>query len=123
MKQSLVLDFMTTDLNTFLNAIKNPRWGTAKASEIKREETYRVSYSCKEQNIKRFKGKVHIHFNWYFSRRLDPDNVRFGAKSILDGLVKAKVIQTDSMKHISGLSDTFIRDKEDQVIVDITSKK
>lgn len=56
-------------------------------------------------------GKVNIHFIWREKNtRRDFDNIRFGAKFVLDGLVKAGVIVDDSQKYIESLSDSYIVD-------------
>lgn len=51
-----------------------------------------------------------IKFTWYVSGRHDYDNVRFAAKYVLDGLVKAEILPDDSPKWVAGFDgDDFIK--------------
>ena len=58
-------------------------------------------------------NKVDIIFHWY-TRDLshDPDNVRFAAKSILDGIVKAGILKDDSRKYINSFCDRYYIDSK-----------
>ena len=75
-------------------------------------------------STKPIEDRVTLVFDWPHSRR-DPDNQSFGAKMILDGLVKAGVLPDDSRKWIAEIKHVFRRDnKIDQmVIVEIASDK
>lgn len=59
-----------------------------------------------------FSGRVRVHFEWFLADRRDPDNVRTGAKFILDALVETGRLPDDGPKIIAGLSDEFHLDKE-----------
>lgn len=59
-----------------------------------------------------FTGSLQVHFDWFVDDRRDPDNIRSGAKFILDALVETGRIPNDNQKTIIGLSDTFTRVKE-----------
>jgi len=51
---------------------------------------------------------VKVHFDWYEpNMKRDPDNIRAGAKFILDALVEASILPKDSRKWVKGLSDAF----------------
>lgn len=58
--------------------------------------------------------KADFIFTWYCkSRRKDPDNVSAGgAKFILDGLVKAGVIENDGWANVGSLTHLFEVDKK-----------
>lgn len=57
--------------------------------------------------------RVDIHFEWVErNRRRDKDNIRAGAKFILDALVTKGVLQGDGWKHIGNLSDSYRVDKK-----------
>ena len=58
-------------------------------------------------------GRVFITCHWHCpNRRSDPDNVAAGGlKMILDGLVKAGVLQGDGWRHIAGFEHLFFVDK------------
>jgi len=54
---------------------------------------------------------VKIHCTWRMKdARKDLDNVRFGVKFVLDGLVAAKVLIDDGQQYVAGLSDSFMVD-------------
>lgn len=99
------------DLNTFLKQVNNNRFAGAK---VKKEDTEKVYYACKEKYIEPVKDyPIHITFKWYSKdNRKDLDNVAFAKKSALDGLVLAKIIENDSRKFIKGFTDEFYIDKE-----------
>ena len=100
-----------TDLNQYIKALNNHRFV---GSKIKKEETERVYWECKEQKIKPVtKFPVKIHYRWYSpNARKDIDNVAFSKKFINDGLTMAEVLPDDSRKYIKGFSDNFFIDKE-----------
>jgi len=52
---------------------------------------------------------IKITFHWQEkNRRRDPDNFSAGKKFILDGLVKAGIIENDGWKNIKGFSDQWV---------------
>ena len=58
---------------------------------------------------------VHVHCTWRSkTRRIDPDNLAFAVKYILDGLVVAKVLPDDSWQHVKSIHHTFVVDKKHQ---------
>lgn len=117
MKQSLILDYHPTDLNTYIRAERTNKF---MAASIKKRETEAVFWLCKKQGLKQAKKRVSIDFYWYIkNERKDPDNIAFAKKYILDGMVDAGVLVKDSLKYIEGFKDHFITDHMDQVIVDI----
>ena len=53
---------------------------------------------------------VEIEFTWRERHgRRDPDNIRAGAKFILDALVRTGILPDDSQRVIAGLRDIFTR--------------
>lgn len=60
-----------------------------------------VSHACREYGIHPM-HKVSVTFAFYFpdKRRRDPDNYAFSAKFLMDGLVKAGVLQDDSFEQV-----------------------
>ncbi len=99
-----------TDLNKYIKALNSHRYA---GSKIKKEETERVYWECKQQKIKPVtKFPVKIHYNWYSpNARKDTDNVAFAKKFCADGLVMAGVLPDDSRKYVNGHSDDFFIDK------------
>ena len=107
---TLTIQGELTDLNAYIKALNNSRWG---GNSIKQIETDRV---CKEAHKAKVmpvtKYPVTIAYSWYCKdMRKDTDNVAFAKKFINDGLVSAKVIENDSRKFVAGFSDSFFTDK------------
>lgn len=106
---SLILKGEFTDLNTYINKERTNRF---LASSIKRDETERVWAECKIAGLKLIKEPVFIVFEWFSpDKRKDKDNISFAKKSILDGLVLAKVLKDDGYNNIIGFLDIFYIDK------------
>ena len=48
------------------------------------------------------------HFFWRLKNdKVDPDNIAFAKKFILDGMVEGRVLEGDSWKFIRGFADDF----------------
>lgn len=70
------------------------------------------------------KSPVTVHFDWFEPNlRRDPDNIRCGAKYVLDSLVEASVLPKDSRKWISGLSDRFMPPDASRPRIEVTIKE
>lgn len=72
--------------------------------------------------LKTHERPVSVTFTWWEpNARRDVDNCRaIGCKSILDGLVMAKVLRSDGQKHVQQLRDFFHVDRENpRVLVTI----
>ena len=60
---------------------------------------------------------IDIEFIWIETGRArDPDNIRVGAKFVLDAMVHQGIMPDDSMKYVKLLADTFRKGKERGVI-------
>ena len=95
------------DLNTYIAALNKNRYA---ANEIKQTETDRVAWQCK--GLPKM-NHVQVDFDWYCSnKKKDKDNIAFGKKFILDGLVKAGVIPNDGWNNIESFTDSFNIDKD-----------
>ena len=116
--QRLVIYGELCDLNTYINKERANKFMAAK---IKREETDRVIAECLVQKLKKIEKPVTIDIEWVTKNtRKDPDNVAFAKKFILDGLVKAGVLENDGRKQITGFSDSYSVSKTNaRVIVSI----
>ena len=58
---------------------------------------------------------VTLKFVWYYKdKRQDPDNIAFQKKFILDGMIKAKLIENDGWNQITGFVDEFKTDKNNE---------
>lgn len=93
------------DLNKHDQANRNNKFGGA---ALKKEQTDLVAWQLKGKQ--KIALPCTIEFIWYYSGRHDFDNLRFGCKYILDGMVKAGVLKNDNQKCILGfIGDTFIK--------------
>jgi len=120
-KQTLILNYLPTTLNPYINAERSNRYAGA---SIKKKETDTVYWECKSQGLKPVKGEVKLDFYWYVkTRRRDADNIAFAKKFLIDGLVKAGIIKNDNLNTVVGFSDKFIVDNLNQVIIDIKEVK
>lgn len=105
----LILNMPFVTLNEYINAERSNKHF---ASSIKKRQTNSVHYLALEQNFKLEQKKYDVTFNWYKpNNKVDHDNIAFCKKFILDGLVSAKVLQSDGSKFINNFHDNFILDK------------
>ena len=58
-----------------------------------------------EANIKQMCGKVHVEYMFYNNRNVDVDNLIFGMKATLDGIVNAGLIIDDSPSYVKITGD------------------
>ena len=114
MKQVLQISAELPNLNQTLAETKK-HW--SRYATVKKTATEIVAWNCKAQKLEPVEGRVTLVFDWPHSRK-DPDNQSFGAKMILDGLVKAEVLPDDSRKWIAEIKHVFRRDEKlDQVVI------
>jgi len=108
------------DLNTYINKQRANRFY---GNKIKQEATELVEWYCKGKS-KITKYPINITFNWYCkSKRKDKDNIRFGAKFILDGMQKAGIIRNDGWSEIGSLVDNYYVDKKNpRIEVEISNQ-
>jgi|TARA_R110000787_G_C13345302_1_gene438597 Holliday junction resolvase RusA-like endonuclease len=110
MTKTLTIPGRFPSLNEVLDVAKT-HW--TKYRDLKLQLTDSVDLTARSQKLHRFKGKVRVDFYWYEeNQRRDVDNIRHGAKYILDGLVQGGFIQGDSQKYVVGLRDEFFVDKK-----------
>ena len=101
-------EFVT--LNKYIAANNNSRY---EANEIKQVETERarlagLNWLADPKNKPIDVYPVQVEFFWSrLDEKTDPDNIAFGAKYILDGLVLARVLAGDRWKHIQSISHEF----------------
>lgn len=86
------------------------------ASNMKRESTDAAKAAAR--HLVPVSGPVNVRFTWIEpNMRRDKDNIRFGAKFILDGLVEAGILKDDGWTYINELSDRFYVNKRDPRVV------
>ncbi|MHB9947422.1 Holliday junction resolvase [Clostridium botulinum] len=105
------------DLNKIIDVAKK-HW--AKYSELKKTNTDLVAWTAKGKG--QFK-RIDLDITWYCkNKKKDKDNIAAGIKFILDGLVKAKVIENDGWKEINNFTHKFEVDKKNPRI-EVTLKE
>ena len=98
-------------LNDTIRATK-AHWSRYAAE--KRKYTEAVAWAALEAKLRPVTAPVEITFKWYSKdRRADPDNIRYAAKHILDGLQAAKILPNDNQQWIRGFRDQFTVDRDD----------
>ena len=108
-EEKLVIEGELPGLNEII-AISKEHW--AKYAEEKHSRTEEIAYLTRSQIKKKYK-KVDLIFNWYCKdKRRDKDNIIAGQKFIIDGLVKAGVIENDGWKQIGNIFHFFEVDSE-----------
>lgn len=88
-------------------------------AKLKKEMTEMVAWQLAGKP--KITQPCYIAFNWRYASKHDFDNIRFAAKYVLDGMVKAGVLENDSQKFVLGFKgDTFTRVPPEEVGVDVT---
>ncbi len=58
-----------------------------------------------------------------FEKRKDKDNISAGKKFILDGLIAAGIIPSDSWRHVGNFEDKFYIDRANpRIVISMTSQ-
>jgi Holliday junction resolvase RusA-like endonuclease len=80
--------------------------------KIKREETKRCALAAIAGSVPRFTTPIRLHFKWVEPNKMrDLDNIRYGAKFILDGLQECGKLPDDGWEWVKGMSDEWAVDK------------
>jgi Holliday junction resolvase RusA-like endonuclease len=98
----LILEFGLPGLNEIIKAAKTPTRG--------KRAYHGVVYAAMK---KKYTQMVEAEGG----RARDPDNIRVGAKFVLDAMVNQGVIKDDSMKYVKILRDSFMKGTGRAVIV------
>lgn len=107
------------NLNDYTKACRSNKYVGAKMK--KQAESHIISHIKQQIPDVRYEYPVKLSFRWYEKdKRRDLDNICFAKKFILDALVKAETIKTDSWQGVIGFTDEFYIDKENpRIEVDI----
>lgn len=111
----LKLSFGLPGLNEIIQVARSNRYASAKQ---KKKYTHMVEVELLSQGCIPEKPfmMIDIEFTWIESGRArDPDNIRAGAKYVLDSMVNQGIIPDDSMKYVKILADKFQKGKERSV--------
>lgn len=91
------------DLNTYIRVERGNRYAAAK---LKKDATQTVAWIAKR--LPKVTRPVRLEITWHCkNRRKDPDNISFGVKFILDGLMEAGVLENDGWGQIRAISHSF----------------
>lgn len=98
-------------LNEYINIERANKFG---AFSIKRKYTdicgvYALSIKKKINPIKRY----NLILNWQVeNNKSDPDNIYFGVKFVLDGMVQQGILKNDGRKNISSIHNNISTSKK-----------
>lgn len=99
-------------LNEIISAAKGYQGRGFAYSKMKEEWTALVVERIQKTGIKPV-GKVVILCEWREkNKKRDPDNVVCGAKFVLDGLVKAGILENDGWEQVVGFSHRWVVNKD-----------
>ena len=119
----LVLSFSLPGLNEIIKVARGNKYASAKQ---KKKYTHMVEAELYLQECipdEPFQ-MIDIEFTWTEKGRgRDPDNIRAGAKFVLDAMVNRGIIPDDSLKYVKILADKFRKGKERGAIVQWTTHK
>lgn len=103
--QTFVIPDKLPSLNDYVDACrKHPKAG----ANMKKKHQGRIKKAIRECGVHPMKTPVIVEIAWFEpNRRRDKDNVRFGVKFILDGLVEAGIIRNDTWNDIEDIHDTY----------------
>lgn len=104
-EQSFVIPGILPQLNDVVRASKG-HWNNY-AKEKKKTEDAIILY-LRQQKIAPMDPPVWFHFSWISKDyKVDPDNMAFAKKYIIDALVRAKIIPKDGRDTVAGWIDDF----------------
>jgi Holliday junction resolvase RusA-like endonuclease len=107
-----------SQLPTLNDYIQKERGNWAAAASIKKKGTLAVQLEVMSQNRKPIEGTVDVELYWIVpDNRQDADNVFFATKYILDGMVKAGVLQEDGRKNIRHISHKIRTIKKSRFVI------
>lgn len=112
MTQQFFVGCRLPGMNEIIAAAKKPAWSKDRYAEIKTLYQSMIRSDIKRAGIKPVSGPVLVHFTWADpNARRDIDNIRAGAKFILDALVTQGILTNDTRKQVKGFADRFEVDK------------
>ena len=113
MKNTLRIEYDFVYLNEYIDRERTNRMI---ASSIKKKLTNTVMEQALYANCNKPKRQVDMIFTWHVKGRHDSDNIAFAKKFVLDGMVKAGILENDNPKFVRHLADYIYRDlKKPQV--------
>jgi len=109
-------------LNEYTDAERKNRYAAAK---IKKDNTKICTVAAMAVKPFTYSEKLYdVEIEWYVTNnRKDPDNIYFGVKFILDGLVKAGVLKNDGRQNIRHISHKIFTADKYCVLVELKEVK
>lgn len=107
MKNELRIDCDFVYLNEYIDRERTNRMI---ASSIKKKLTNTVMEQALYANCNKPKRQVDMIFTWHVKSRHDSDNIAFAKKFVLDGMVKAGILENDNPKWVRHLKDYIYHD-------------
>lgn len=119
MIHKFTIDAQLPSLNNYIEACRRNAYS---GGSFKRQTDKLCATYIRIARLQPIKNPVTIEFEWHEkTQRRDLDNVSgYGHKTILDALVNCGILKDDSPKYVCGLSDSFVRDRKNFVVVTIT---
>ena len=109
MTYTFVVEGKLSGANEVISAINRDRYA---GSRLKAQETRRCALRAILCSVPKFTKPVNVHFKWFEpNKRRDLDNIRYGAKFILDGLRECGKLPNDGWAWVVGMSDEWSVDK------------
>ena len=116
--QELIIYGRLATLNEHDKANRSNKFVGAK---LKKEMTQLVAMQCGK--MKPIVGECIITCHWFYSSRHDLDNLRFGVKYLLDGMVSSGKLPDDNQKYIVGFGGDYftkVAKGKERVLVEIS---
>ncbi len=105
--QVLIIPGRLPGLTEIIVAAKSGRGRFNAYGRMKREEADRIGLHILAQRIRPVR-RARISFRWVEpNAKRDPDNIRAGAKFILDALVERGILPNDTQAHVAALGDEY----------------
>lgn len=97
----VIIEGELMDLNKFINAQRANRWGGA---SVKKKQTEICERAFAPIRAKQLKLPITLHITWVCKdKRKDKDNVAFGKKFILDGMIQSGLLKNDGWARLQAL--------------------
>lgn len=108
--KTLILNTSFPTLNQYIAANNRNRYAS---NAMKQTHTNKVMLLAKSAKFELVKGQRYdVACHWYKpNNRTDHDNISFGIKFLLDGIVKAGILKDDSPKFINSIHHHFELDR------------
>lgn len=114
--KSFIIKGRLPDLNTYIKAERTNKYIAAKM----KSDWTTIAKLTAASKIAPIRVPVTISFTWFVKdKRRDKDNIMFGQKFILDGLVEAGILKNDGWDAIRQIHHAFTISKNKEEFVQI----